>query len=126
MSFETIGLEIEVGVGKIGLNGLDRLNSFAFRTYEALADSITQIEGSVQDRGLLVTGAGRGFCAGRDISDHAASSGAEEVDLGCSVESYYSPLIKRLATLDRPVTSAANGVAAGAGSNRAFNQTLAE
>jgi len=120
MGYETIGLEIADGVGKITLNRPDRLNSFTVQMHEELADALTRVEQSEDVRAVLLTGAGRGFCAGQDLSDRAVSPGSEGVDLGHSVEVYYSPLIKRLATMDRPVVCAVNGVAAGAGANIAF------
>lgn len=120
MGYETIELEIEDGVGKVTLNRPDRLNSFTVQMHEELSEALTRIEQSEEVRTVLLTGAGRGFCAGQDLSDRAVSPGSEGVDLGHSVETYYSPLIKRLATMDRPVVCAVNGVAAGAGANIAF------
>lgn len=120
MGYETIGLEIADGVGKITLNRPDRLNSFTVQMHEELADALSRVEQSAEVRALLLTGAGRGFCAGQDLSDRAVSPGSDGVDLGHSVETYYSPLIKRLTTLGRPVVCAVNGVAAGAGANIAF------
>jgi 2-(1,2-epoxy-1,2-dihydrophenyl)acetyl-CoA isomerase len=69
---------------------------------------------------LLITGAGRGFCAGQDLNDRAVSPEGGSVDLGLSVERYYNPLIRRLTSLDMPVICAVNGVAAGAGANIAL------
>jgi 2-(1,2-epoxy-1,2-dihydrophenyl)acetyl-CoA isomerase len=120
MGYETIGLEIAEGVGKVTLNRPDRLNSFTVQMHEELADALTRLEQSKEVRALLLTGAGRGFCAGQDLSDRAVAPGSDGVDLGHSVETYYAPLIKRLATMDRPVVCAVNGVAAGAGANIAF------
>jgi 2-(1,2-epoxy-1,2-dihydrophenyl)acetyl-CoA isomerase len=68
---------------------------------------------------LVLTGAGRGFCAGQDLNDRAVAPG-ESVDLGHSVENYYNPLIKRLTSLPMPVIARVNGVAAGAGANIAL------
>lgn len=120
MGYETIELEIAEGVGKVVLNRPDRLNSFTVRMHEELADALDVVEADESIRAVLLTGAGRGFCAGQDLADRAVSPGAAGVDLGHSVETYYSPLIKRLATLARPVVCAVNGVAAGAGANIAF------
>ncbi|MFA6031487.1 MAG: 2-(1,2-epoxy-1,2-dihydrophenyl)acetyl-CoA isomerase PaaG [Myxococcota bacterium] len=120
MGYETIGLEVEGGVGKVTFNRPDRLNSFTVQMHEELADALTRIERSDQVRAVMLTGAGRGFCAGQDLADRAVSPGSEGVDLGHSVETYYSPLVRRLARMDRPVVCAVNGVAAGAGANIAF------
>lgn len=120
MGYETIELEIAEGVGKVVLNRPDRLNSFTVQMHEELADALTRIEQSEDVRAVLLTGAGRGFCAGQDLADRAVSPGSEGVDLGHSVETYYSPLIRRLATIRLPVVCAVNGVAAGAGANIAF------
>ncbi len=70
-------------------------------------------------RVLVLTGAGRGFCAGQDLGDRAVNA-AESIDLGASIENYYAPLVRRLRTLAMPVIAAVNGVAAGAGANLAF------
>lgn len=120
MGYETIELDIAEGVGKVVLNRPDRLNSFTVRMHEELADALDVVEADESIRAVLLTGAGRGFCAGQDLADRAVSPGAAGVDLGHSVETYYSPLIKRLATMARPVVCAVNGVAAGAGANIAF------
>jgi 2-(1,2-epoxy-1,2-dihydrophenyl)acetyl-CoA isomerase len=69
---------------------------------------------------LVLTGAGRGFCAGQDLGDRAVAPGGEGLDLGESLEKRYNPLIRKLATLDMPVICAVNGVAAGAGANIAL------
>ena len=71
-------------------------------------------------RTLLITGEGRGFCAGQDLSDRAVSPGGDAVDLGESVEKRYNPLIRRITSLPMPVVCAVNGVAAGAGASLAF------
>jgi len=69
---------------------------------------------------LLLTGAGRGFCAGQDLADRAVAPGSEPVDLGASIESHYRPLVLALRNLPLPVVCAVNGVAAGAGANIAL------
>ena len=71
-------------------------------------------------RVLLLTGAGRGFCAGQDLGDRAVAPGAEPVDLGASIERNYKPLVLALRALPLPVVCAVNGVAAGAGANIAL------
>jgi len=69
---------------------------------------------------LVLTGAGRGFCAGQDLADRAVDPGAPSVDLGASVEEFYAPLVLTLKNLPMPVICAVNGVAAGAGANLAL------
>ena len=71
-------------------------------------------------RAVLLTGAGRGFCAGQDLSDRVMGEGAEPPDLGRTIETYYSPLVKQLRALPMPIVCAVNGVAAGAGANIAL------
>jgi 2-(1,2-epoxy-1,2-dihydrophenyl)acetyl-CoA isomerase len=120
MSYETIAYEVADGAARITLNRPDRLNAFTVQMHEELAAALTEAERDGEVRALLLTGAGRGFCAGQDLSDRAVAPGGEAVDLGESVERYYAPLIRRLATLPKPVVCAVNGVAAGAGANVAL------
>ena len=120
MAFETIELAVDAGVGKVTLNRPNRLNSFTVQMHEELAQALDKVESDPAIRALLLTGTGRGFCAGQDLSDRAVAPGDKPVDLGHSVETYYSPLIKRLSNMEMPVVCAVNGVAAGAGANIAF------
>jgi 2-(1,2-epoxy-1,2-dihydrophenyl)acetyl-CoA isomerase len=117
MQFETIIFEIKDGVARLTLNRPDRLNSFTVQMHKEVAAALTEVETNKAARVLVLTGAGRGFCAGQDLNDRAVAPGAAPVDLGESVEKYYGPLIKRLSTLKMPVICAVNGVAAGAGAN---------
>ncbi|VFS92511.1 Methylmalonyl-CoA decarboxylase [Raoultella planticola] len=71
-------------------------------------------------RCLLITGAGRGFCAGQDLNDRNVDPSGPAPDLGLSVERFYNPLVRRLAALPKPVIAAVNGVAAGAGATLAL------
>lgn len=120
MAFETIIFGAEAGVARLTLNRPDRLNSFTARMHEEVAAALSEIEADRTIRVLLITGAGRGFCAGQDLSDRAVSPGGASVDLGESVEKRYNPLIRRLTSLPMPVVAAVNGVAAGAGASLAF------
>jgi 2-(1,2-epoxy-1,2-dihydrophenyl)acetyl-CoA isomerase len=120
MAFETIALEILEGVARLTLNRPERLNSFTAQMHEEVAAALDRIERDDTVRVLVLTGAGRGFCAGQDLSDRAVAPGGEAVDLGASVERYYAPLIRRLTGLALPVIGAVNGVAAGAGANIAL------
>lgn len=116
MAYETILFSLEAGVARLTLNRPERLNSFTARMHEEVADALGSLEGA---RVLVITGAGRGFCAGQDLGDRAVAPG-EAVDLGRSVETYYNPLIRRITSLPFPVVARVNGVAAGAGANIAL------
>lgn len=120
MAFETIELSIEDGAARLTLNRPDRLNSFTVQMHEEIRAALDHIESDNTVRTLLITGTGRGFCAGQDLSDRAVSPGGGAVDLGESVEKRYNPLIRRLTSLPMPVVCAVNGVAAGAGASLAF------
>ncbi|HEY1837663.1 MAG TPA: 2-(1,2-epoxy-1,2-dihydrophenyl)acetyl-CoA isomerase PaaG [Rhizomicrobium sp.] len=120
MAYETILFEVSNGAARITLNRPDRLNSFTVQMHGEVADALTKVESDASIRALLITGAGRGFCAGQDLSDRAVVPGADGLDLGESLESRYNPLIKRIVNLPKPVICAVNGVAAGAGANIAF------
>ena len=116
MAYETIEFKLEGGIARLTLNRPDRLNSFTVRMHEEVADALAGLDGA---RVLVLTGAGRGFCAGQDLGDRAVTPG-QAVDLGESVERRYNPLIRRLTGLPMPVIARVNGVAAGAGANIAL------
>ena len=120
MSYETILFAIEDGVARLTLNRPDKLNSFNVPMHLEVRDALARIAADKTARVLVLTGAGRGFCAGQDLADRAVAPGAAPVDLGESVEKYYAPLVLTLRTLPMPVVCAANGVAAGAGANLAL------
>lgn len=117
MTYETILFSLEDGVARLTLNRPDRLNSFTVRMHEEVADALSRLD---EARVLMLTGAGRGFCAGQDLGDRAVAPGGAAPDLGDSVERYYNPLVRRLTSLPFPVICAVNGVAAGAGANIAL------
>ncbi|MDB5702849.1 MAG: paaG 1 [Sphingomonadales bacterium] len=117
---ETIEFGISEGVARLTLNRPERLNSFTTQMHGEVAEALAQVTPENGARVLLLTGAGRGFCAGQDLNDRAVSPGGSPVDLGDSVDQFYNPLIRRLTTLEMPVICAVNGVAAGAGANIAF------
>ncbi|MXP41354.1 2-(1,2-epoxy-1,2-dihydrophenyl)acetyl-CoA isomerase [Altererythrobacter soli] len=120
MGYETVIYAVEQGVARVTLNRPDRLNSFTEQMHREVAEALDMADADETVRALLLTGSGRGFCAGQDLNDRAVSPGGEAVDLGDTVERFWSPLIRRLATRDKPVVCAVNGVAAGAGANVAL------
>jgi 2-(1,2-epoxy-1,2-dihydrophenyl)acetyl-CoA isomerase len=119
MSYETILFEVDSGVARLTLNRPDKLNSFNVQMHGEVREALGSIPGS-SARVLVLTGAGRGFCAGQDLGDRAVAPGAHGVDLGESIEKRYNPLVLALQALPMPVICAVNGVAAGAGANIAL------
>jgi 2-(1,2-epoxy-1,2-dihydrophenyl)acetyl-CoA isomerase len=120
MTYETIQFNIDKGIAVLTLNRPDRLNSFTQAMHREVSAALDQVQADKTVRVLLLTGAGRGFCAGQDLNDRAVEPGGAGVDLGESVEKYYAPLVMTLRTLPMPVICAVNGVAAGAGANLAL------
>lgn len=121
--FETIRLDVADGVATLTLNRPDRLNSFNDAMHGEVREALARVREGRRDgsvRVLVLTGAGRGFCAGQDLSDRAVAASDEAPDLGASVERNYKPLVLALRALDLPVICAVNGVAAGAGANIAL------
>lgn len=107
------------GYRVITLNRPDKLNAFNEAMHLALRKAIDDAEADESCRALLITGAGRGFCTGQDLSDRLAKPG-ETVVLGGALEAHYNPLVRKLRALPFPVVAAVNGVAAGAGCNIAL------
>jgi len=115
--YKNILFEVQDGVARLTLNRPDKLNSFNVEMHLEVRDALEKTR-SGGARVLVLTGAGRGFCAGQDLGDRSASAG--DVDLGDTIEKYYSPLVKNLRSLPMPVLCAVNGVAAGAGAQVAL------
>ncbi|MRV74647.1 2-(1,2-epoxy-1,2-dihydrophenyl)acetyl-CoA isomerase [Duganella sp. FT92W] len=120
MTYENILFDISNGIAKLTLNRPDKLNSFTQAMHLEVRDALGRVKADKSARVLVLTGAGRGFCAGQDLSDRAVEPGAKGVDLGESVEKFYAPLVMELRNLPMPVICAVNGVAAGAGANLAL------
>jgi len=120
MSDRAILLDVRDGVARVTLNRPDRLNSFTVAMHGELRAALDEVKTDASVRVLLLTGAGRGFCAGQDLADRAVAPGDAPVDLGQSIETYYRPLVLTLRMLPMPVVCAVNGVAAGAGANIAL------
>lgn len=118
MDYETILVSVTDGAWRLTLNRPDRLNSFTARMHGEVAHMLDAIEADKHARVLLITGAGRGFCAGQDLGERDVNAGP--LDLGEGPDKYYNPLVRRLVALPLPVVCAVNGVAAGAGVNLAL------
>jgi 2-(1,2-epoxy-1,2-dihydrophenyl)acetyl-CoA isomerase len=118
MSYETISFTIDNGVARLVLNRPDRLNAFNVRMHGEVMDALSQLTANSKVRVLLLTGTGRGFCAGQDLSERDVEAGP--LDLGHTTGTYYNPLVRRLTALPLPIICAVNGVAAGAGVNIAL------
>lgn len=120
MNYEQIRFEAGNGIARITLDRPDRLNSFTTQMHAELRDALQRVANDDTARVLLLTGAGRGFCAGQDLADRAVAPAEAPVDLGASIENNYRPLVLALRDLPLPVVCAVNGVAAGAGANIAL------
>lgn len=111
-------VERREGWTRLTLNRPDRLNAFTEELHRALHAALDDAAADDACRAVLLTGAGRGFCAGQDLSARAGLS--EAPDLGATLEAFYNPLVRRIRALKKPVVCAVNGVAAGAGANIAL------
>lgn len=120
MTHESIRVDIDTTtrVATITLNRPDKLNSFTRAMHRELAEALDQVVAS-NARALVLTGAGRGFCAGQDLADLDFTPGTS-TDLGTLIDEHFNPLIRRLQSLPMPVIAAVNGTAAGAGANLAL------
>ena len=116
----SILVSLEAGVLAITLNRPDKLNAFNSQMHQELRKALERAADEPEVRALLLTGAGRGFCAGQDLSERTVDPGAAPIDLSVSVGSHYNPLVRRLRALPKPIVCAVNGVAAGAGANIAL------
>lgn len=124
MSYQTILCDVSDGIARLTLNRPDRLNSFNVEMHGEVRDALSKLSQDRAARVLVLTGAGRGFCAGQDLGDRAVAPGGQGVDLGESIDKYYKPLVLALRNLPMPVIAAVNGVAAGAGANIALSCDL--
>ncbi|MCB1425277.1 MAG: 2-(1,2-epoxy-1,2-dihydrophenyl)acetyl-CoA isomerase PaaG [Zhengella sp.] len=108
------------GYTVITLNRPDKLNAFNVEQHEQLRAALGECAGDPGCRAVLLTGAGRGFCAGQDLADRDAGMDGASPDLGETIETFYNPLVRQIRALEMPVICAVNGVAAGAGANIAL------
>ena len=120
VNFNTIEFAINEGVATLTLNRPKSLNSFTIEMHGEIREVMQQVIDDAGIRCLVITGAGRGFCAGQDLGDRAETDDGDVPDVGASVEKNYNPLIRSIMNLPKPVICAVNGVAAGAGASIAL------
>jgi 2-(1,2-epoxy-1,2-dihydrophenyl)acetyl-CoA isomerase len=110
---------VEAGVQTITLNRPERLNAFNPEMHGLLREALERAGDDDAVRAVLLTGAGRGFCAGQDLSERDVGGDAA-IDLAVTIGTHYNPLVRRMRELPKPIVCAVNGVAAGAGANVAL------
>jgi len=118
MAYETVLLEQSGPIARITLNRPDKLNSFNTAMHQEVRSALRSVEHNA--RVIVLTGAGRGFCAGQDLGERSMGSDGHAVDLGVTVETAWNPLIRRIVEMPQPIIARVNGVAAGAGANVAL------
>ncbi len=117
---DTVASALAEGVLTLTLNRPDKLNSFNEEMHVALRAGLQRAHDDARVRAILLTGSGRGFCAGQDLGNRDPRKGGPAPDLGHTLETYYNPNLRLIRTLEKPVICAVNGVAAGAGANIAL------
>ena len=117
---DTVLISASQGVATITLNRPDALNSLTVELKEALLDAVRQVAADPAVRAVVLTGAGRGFCGGQDLREHAEALGTGDPSPLSTVERHFNPLCLALATMPKPLIAAVNGIAAGAGASITF------
>ena len=120
MTYNTVLFAVDSGVAEVTLNRPDKLNSFNLEMLEELRQIMRTIETDDETRAVLLTGAGRGFCAGQDLNARQGEPGEVGKHIRNSLIENFNPLIRRIRNLKKPVVAAVNGIAAGAGANLAL------
>src|SRR3989339_380496 len=120
MTYQNIRFEARDGIARLTLNRPDKLNSFTGAMHAELRAALDAVQHDKSVRVLVITGAGRGFCAGQDLADPDMAMGVRGPDIGNVVEQNYKPLILALQNLRVPTVAQVNGIAAGAGASLAL------
>ena len=124
MSYNTILLVRSEGLATITLNAPDKLNAVSRKMIAELKQCWEELTTDASVRAVLLTGAGRGFCAGADLADPDREVSAT-ADSGSALDKYFNPVIRLMRTIPKPVVSAVNGVAAGVGMSFALASDIA-
>ncbi|MDQ6602429.1 MAG: enoyl-CoA hydratase-related protein [Chloroflexota bacterium] len=120
MAYETILSEMTDGVLTLTLNRPDVLNAVTDAMLAELQNAFRDAERDTAVRCIVLTGAGRGFCAGQDLNARGGAVDAPRLSVGDHLRQGYNPLVRRIRAIEKPVIAAVNGVAAGAGANLAL------
>jgi 2-(1,2-epoxy-1,2-dihydrophenyl)acetyl-CoA isomerase len=120
VSGETVLVAKSGGVTRLTLNRPDKLNAFTLAMHTELRAALEAAADDAQCRVVMLTGAGRAFCAGQDLAEIRPSGTDGAPDAGGRLEQFYNPLVRLITTLEKPVIAAVNGIAAGAGANVAL------
>ena len=120
MDYQNIIVTEKNGVGYLTFNRPKQLNSFTEAMHKEVAETLKAWSKNTDIRAVVISGEGRGFCAGQDLNDRVVDPNADAPDLGQSIEKYYNPMIKTITEMPKPGICAVNGVAAGAGANIAL------
>ena len=120
MGSDAVRIEKRDGYRIVTLNRPDRLNAFNEGQHLSLRAALAECAEDTACGAVILTGAGRGFCAGADLADRDPTMSGERPDLGKTLETYYNPLVRQIRAMEKPVICAVNGVAAGAGANIAL------
>ncbi len=108
------------GFAVLQLNRPQQLNAFNTELHQALYQALQQAGDDEDCRAIIITGAGRGFCAGQDLGERNPNNRSDKANLGETLEKFYNPLVTLIRNMPKPIICAVNGVAAGAGANIAF------
>ncbi len=125
MSYEQIALAIDNGLATLTLNQPDKLNAVSRKMIAELKTCWESLAADGSVRAVLLTGAGRGFCAGADLSDPGRGAGGEAADSGSALDKFFNPVIRLMRTMPKPIVAAVNGPAAGVGMSFALASDIA-